>query len=358
MAIAAGDQHTCAITASGRAYCWGNGFVGQLGDPAIAIALSPVPIDPALRFTAITASGSHTCATTAASTVYCWGYNSYGQIGTSAYRNCGLPCRAVDTPTPVAALPPIASVFAGFEHSCATTAAGQAWCWGRDDFGQLGRGMSDSLFNPTPDTVRALGPAPRLVGGYGHSCAIVASGAVQCWGSNTAGQLGLGTVDSLTHLVPAPIAGSLAFVQLTAGQAHTCGVTTGQEGWCWGQATDGKLGSGTVTQPVEPTPVLIAGGLTWLSVSANAEHTCGVTTADVAYCWGSSAFLATGNSGGPTPQPVTGNLAFIALAAGHYHTCGIITTGTAYCWGIGTDGKLGNNSQVSSGVPVKVVGQP
>ncbi|HEY7026510.1 MAG TPA: Ig-like domain-containing protein [Gemmatimonadales bacterium] len=358
VAIAAGDQHTCAITSSGRAYCWGDGFVGQLGDSVIQLGLSPIPIDPALRFAAITASGSHTCARTASSTVYCWGYNSYGQVGTSADRNCGYPCRAVDTVAKVAALPAIATVFTGFEFSCATTAADEAWCWGKNEFGQLGRGTSDLLFNPIPDTVRALGPAHSFVGGYGHSCAISAGGIVQCWGTNTVGQLGRGTVDTLPHLAPAPIAGGLAFVQLTAGQAYTCGLTTGHEAWCWGQATDGKLGSGTVTQPVEPSPLRVAGNLTWLSISANADHTCGITTTNKAYCWGNSSFLATGNIGGPTPQPVNGNLAFIALAAGHYHTCGITTTGTAYCWGTGIDGELGNNSEGASGVPAKVVGQP
>jgi alpha-tubulin suppressor-like RCC1 family protein len=135
-------------------------------------------------------------------------------------------------------------------------------------------------------------------------------------------------------------------------------VTTNQEGWCWGQATDGKLGDGTVTPPVQPTPVLIAGGISWLSLSANAEHTCGVSTGHVAYCWGNSASLATGNSGGPTPQPVNDNLSFSTITAGHYHTCGITTSGIAYCWGVGTDGTLGDNSQVASGVPVKVAGQP
>lgn len=357
VAIAAGDQHVCALTVSGRAYCWGNSFVGQVGDPAYAIALSPTPVDPALRFTTISAGGSHTCATTAAGEVYCWGFNSYGQVGTSTDRQCGVSCRAVDRPTRVAGLPPAAAAWTGFEHSCAVSVAGEAWCWGINGFGQLGRGTADTLFNPVPDTVHALPQSSALGGGYAHTCAVTTAGAVQCWGWNAAGQLGIGTVDSLVPSPPRPIMGNLVFAQLTFGQTHTCGVTTSQQGWCWGSATDGKLGTGFFSQ-VEPAPVLISGGISWLSLSANAEHTCGVSRMNEAYCWGNSAFLATGNSGGPDPQLVNDNLPFATLAAGHYHTCGITTAGAAYCWGLGGDGKLGTGSQLSSGSPVRVTGQP
>jgi len=158
------------------------------------------------------------------------------------------------------------------------------------------------------------------------------------------GELGDGTTVERTS--PTPVAGGLTFAQLgRVGFYHTCGVTFDGAAYCWGDNTWGQLGDGTTTW--EPSPVLVAGGLTFAAVSAGSYHTCGVTSGGAAYCWG-------GNSAGElgdgtftqrtSPVAVAGGLMFATVSAGDSHTCGVTTGGAAYCWGDNPSGQLGNGT--------------
>ena len=345
--LVSGNDHTCGRTTSGRAYCWGKSGAGQVGN--IALATSPFPINPALRFTQLAAGGSHNCGLTAAGEVYCWGYNAWGQVGILPVSN------AVTAPVKVAGLPAVTRIGGGFEYTCAITAAGATWCWGKNDLAELGLGTADGLAHVPPDTVRGLPPVTDFAGGYGHGCAVGAQdGTLYCWGQNV-NATGTGGVPPSP--LPTPVSGGLAFASVTAALTHTCGVTTTGAAWCWGNATDGRLGNGSTNPPIETLPVAVIGGYTWASLSANAEHTCGVTTSGEGYCWGNPGFWATGNGGGATPTLVQGGLTFTSIAAGHYHSCGLTTASKAWCWGIGVDGQLGTGSVASSTAPVLVLGQ-
>jgi alpha-tubulin suppressor-like RCC1 family protein len=159
--------------------------------------------------------------------------------------------------------------------------------------------------------------------------------------------------------------GSLRFTTLSAGDSHTCGLTSAGEAYCWGYNYIGQLGNGSVTNSFTPTRVL--GGLTMAKISAGNVHTCAVTTSGQAYCWGADhgGVLGTGQPGPDscefspcalTPQPVSGGLTFTAISAGSTETCGVISSGEAYCWGMNTYGQLGDGTRLTRPVPTPVYG--
>lgn len=199
----------------------------------------------------------------------------------------------------------------------------------------------------------------------GHTCGVITSGAAYCWGINSEGQLGTATNAECgirCSTIPLPVDGALTFQSVSAGVFHTCGVTTNDVAYCWGSSLYGELGADTVTLNVCyttpypaacPYPVPVAGGLTFTSISAGRDHTCGVTTAGAAYCWGLSydgelgADSATLAANCRTvyrcsaPVPVSGDLTFASVSAGSALSCGVTTAGAAYCWGTNRSGELG-----------------
>jgi alpha-tubulin suppressor-like RCC1 family protein len=192
---------------------------------------------------------------------------------------------------------------------------------------------------------------------------LTSGGAAYMWGLNDYGQLGNGT----TTNTPSPVAvsGGLSFRALTTGtsRSHTCGLTSAGSAYCWGANSSGQLGNGSTTDG--STPVAVAGGLAFTALAAGGRsgtsqgHTCGLTSSGAAYCWGdnSSGQLGDGSTTNRSaPIPVSGGLSFSALAAGMFHTCGLTSAGAAYCWGDNSSGQLGDGSTTSRSTPIPVSG--
>jgi len=228
--------------------------------------------------------------------------------------------------------------------------------------GQLGDGTTTASTRPVA-VLGALSFA-ALSAGNAHTCGVTTLGAITCWGFNGYGQLGDGSF--LARPVPGPILGPDDFATVSAGGYHTCGVTTGGTAYCWGYNSDGELGDGTTSHRAIPLPV--AGGLGFAGLASGGQHTCSVTTQGAAYCWGWNGWgqLGVGGSTGPefcsssapcskVPAAVVGGLAFRAVDAGFSHTCGVTPTGAAYCWGYNQNGQLGNGTTGSSSAPVQIV---
>jgi alpha-tubulin suppressor-like RCC1 family protein len=341
--LGAGNAHTCA-TAPGSLVCWGANSWGQLADGATDDRFTPTAAAPGLSVLALaTGIGDHGCALDAAGAAYCWGQNFWGQLGVGTTSLAANP-----TALAVAGGLTFRSVATGVMHTCALTAAGAAYCWGRNA-GALGD--STLVAASTPQAVHGGLTFTVIGAGYGRTCALTTGHQAACWGSDS-----LGTMPNST--MPTLIGGGLLFDSLAMGQSHACGLTSGGAAYCWGANTAGQLGTGGVGAASQ-VPVAVGGGLTFKSLAAGAFHACALTAAGAAYCWGSgtSGQLGAGTAGNSyTPVAVSGGLTFTRLAAGSTHTCGAATSGGVYCWGSRGGGRLGDGYADYAPLPQPVAG--
>jgi alpha-tubulin suppressor-like RCC1 family protein len=375
VAVTAGSSNTCGLTPAGTAYCWGASQADELGDGRNKQQLTPEPLAGSVSFASVSVDGNG-CGVTVAGAAYCWGGNLAGELGIgtntgpeSCLLSTGFPVPCSTVPVPVAGGLSFSSVSVGSSHRCGITAAGAAYCWGHNYYGQLGVGTTTGPETcPRSDLPNEIVPCSTVpvpvVGGMTfasvsaaetHTCGVTTAGAAYCWGSGTLG-------DGTTAFTPTPspvlVAGGLSFASVSASRSHTCGITTAGAAYCWGDNVLGQLGNGTYGQG-QSSPVPVAGGLSFASVSAGDHYTCGVTVAGAAYCWGNGGQGQLGN-GIPdhqsTPVPVAGGLRFASVSAGASHTCGITTAGVAYCWGANESGQLGDGTTTQRLTPVLVAG--
>ncbi len=248
------------------------------------------------------------------------------------------------------------SVAAGGNHSCGVTTTGDPYCWGRNLENQLGDGGNPSVPVLFPVAVAGGLALNAVAGGVSHTCGVTTANVAYCWGQGADGQLGTGT--SVDQPSPVAVSGGLLFQTVVAGWHHSCGLTPGGSAYCWGANGRGELGDGTNTN--SNVPVLVSGGLVFQSITATTSlHTCGLTASGAAYCWGHGPYGQLGNSARAdrnTPQLVVGGLTFASISAGHWLSCGVTTTGAAFCWGYGDSGQLGDGTNTNSNVPVAVQG--
>jgi len=284
----------------------------------------------------------HTCALTAAGVAYCWGRGLYGALGTGDSTNSATPVRVSGVLT-------FASISAGYDYTCAIGLDQVTYCWGANGSGQLGNATTTPSSVPVAVSggraFHAISASPS-----NHVCALDASGAAYCWGANSEGQLGNGSTDS--SATPIAVSGGLTFVAITAGGfGTTCGITPAGAAYCWGRNGAGESGVGNDSVWYFTTPMAVAGALAFRSVSTGIEHACGVATDGRAYCWGSPSLGNLGNdatANALVPQPVFGNLTFAAVTGSWYHTCALSSGGAAFCWGANIVGALGNGATDSS----------
>jgi len=212
---------------------------------------------------------------------------------------------------------------------------------------------------------------PAISAGGAHSCALLSTGAVKCWGYNGSGRLGDGTTtDSSTPVQVKDAAGTGTLsnvIQISAGEYHTCALLSGGTVECWGHNTNGQLGNGTWTDSSIPVQVKDAAGTGTLAnvtqISSGVLHTCALLTDNTVVCWGRNEYGQLGNgttTGSSIPVQVkdaagTGTLANVTqIEAGGFHTCALLTDHTVECWGYNGSGQLGNGTWADSSTPVQV----
>jgi len=270
-AVSAGASHSCALNASGVAYCWGANDAGQLGDGTRSDRAAPVAVRTELRFSVLATGSAHTCGLAGSGVPLCWGQNLSGQLGDGSRNDQTLP-RTVGGGLAFRHL------VAGWDHTCGLTGNGNAFCWGLNSQGQLGDG--NQLDRLTPTLVR--GAVETLVAGRSHTCGL-SEGRVLCWGSNGFGELGDGTAQDRAQ--PVPVQGLPGPPRvLAAGAVHTCALLTDGRAFCWGQNFQGQLGDGTTQN--RNTAVAVTGGLRFSEIYTGGAQTCGITTDGTEYCWG------------------------------------------------------------------------
>ncbi len=305
-------------------------------------------------FAAVSAGGLHTCGLTAPGAAYCWGDNFFGELGDGTTTDRSSPV-LVAAPAGVS----FAAVSAGLRHTCGVTAASAAYCWGYNGFGQLGDGTTTDRWTP----VRVAGGVSfaAVSAGVAHTCGIPAAGAAYCWGDNFFGELGDGTTTSRSSPVLVAAPAGVSFAAVSTGIGHTCGVTAAGAAYCWGHNASGQLGDGTTTS--RSTPRLVAGGVSFAAVRADFSHTCGLTATGAAYCWGdnTSGQLGDGTTTSrsrPVLVAAPGGVSFAAVSGGGevFHTCGVTAAGAVYCWGNNFFGQLGDGTTTDRSSPVLVAG--
>jgi alpha-tubulin suppressor-like RCC1 family protein len=381
--VVTGYMHSCGLTSEGVVFCWGNDTDGQLGNGSTAgasqspMAVDTVPITGQKAFVDLTVGQNHSCGLTAEGVAYCWGTNWWGQLGNGTSSNKYQSPEQVDTTT-ISGEQAFVHLTGGGSHTCGLTAEGAAYCWGADMYGQLGNGdaIGFSSFPSALDTSSITGSIIliHLSCGFAHCCGLTSEAVAYCWGYNNNGQLGDGSGSTQSHFPVAvdtsPVTGERIFVQLTVGSYHACGLTSEGVAYCWGQDDSGQLGDGGDSSnssiPVAVDTGPIAGEKAFTKLSAGSGHTCGLTSAGVAYCWGSDQYGALGDGGNTNhsqspvavdTHAIAGEDALVQLEAAFSHSCGLTAEGVAYCWGEDMFGQLGdggasNNSQ--SPVPVDI----
>lgn len=341
--LVAGGTHTCGIASTGTTYCWGSNTWGELGNGSNSP--SPTPLAVTLPggvsgFARLALGFGHSCALTATNVAYCWGNDDFYQLGYEDPK--------ADSPVPVAVNLGITGPFAGFDalggHSCVLDTAGTIYCWG--DLGPQEAGF-----------------ASVAAGGL-HQCGITTGGVTKCWGQNVYGQLGDGSKDD-SWLAPVTVslpAGVSGFTSVDAGGQFSCALTSTGAAYCWGSNTQSQLGNIVSPGSDVPVPVGLPAGVSLVSLALGSAHACGLTATGTAYCWGANTHGQLGDGTTATsstpvavslPAGVTG---FASLSAGDMHTCGIAATGAGYCWGRNDSGQLGDGTTTSSSTPRQVGG--
>lgn len=351
----------------GAVTCWGWNQSGQLGDGTTEDRPFPVAVQGLTEGVVKLAAGaSHSCALLDSRHVTCWGLNVWGQLGSPTGPTCpsGLACNV--TPVEVAGVSDVIALAGGVSHTCVLGQSGGVQCWGRNQYGQLGDGTNTNSAGPVNVSGLASGVTAISIGGF-HACALLTGGGVKCWGNNATGQLGNGTTTNSS--LPVDVTGLPAeAVAISAGNQHTCAVLATSSVVCWGDNVYGKLGDGTSTQ--QHLPVAVSGLSNVSAVAAADDHTCALTLGGALKCWGQNSYGQAGDGTlmrRYTPVDVVGMSSDVSrLFTGGLHTCALTTTGVLRCWGDNSEGQLGVQtdeicpfSGVScSSVPLDVLAMP
>jgi alpha-tubulin suppressor-like RCC1 family protein len=203
----------------------------------------------------------------------------------------------------VTVVPHFTQIATGGQQTCGITGTQRLYCWGSDIYGNLGVGNASSdcqaqiggRCSTVPIPVTGAERFASVTAGDIHSCALTSAGVAYCWGANHYGQLGVGSVGGQVT-VPTAVFGGHTFASISAGRMHTCGIDTSGDTWCWGWDVSGQLGAGSTApdrcsffssnEPCSGTPLKVVGNFRFAQVTAAEENSCGRDLNGAAYCWG------------------------------------------------------------------------
>lgn len=380
--VSAGFTHTCAILHNGSVRCWGNGSSGQLGQgntnslgrtsSTLPDSVPPVDLGSGRTALQISAGFDHSCALLDDHSVLCWGNGAGGALGQGDQSNIG------DNETPGSVGPvdlggghTAVAVAAGGSYSCAILDDASVKCWGGGIVGKLGYGNTTNINDPSSVGPVSLGggrTATAIDTAADHTCVIVNTGGVMCWGGNLVGKLGYGYNETVNPNIgddetPASVGtinlGGHTALQITGGDNNTCALLEDHTVRCWGtsfRGINGYPGGNDFYSP--PTdPVDFGPGRTAISIEGAADHTCAALDDGSVRCWGfgTDGRLGYGNTndvgdnetpGSPGPVNLGPGRTAVAVSAGRYHSCALMDTGDVRCWGEGSFLGYGNTTSI------------
>ena len=335
--IAAGYQFACVVTDAGGVKCWGANGSGQLGNGTTAETPVPGVVDvvglpPGI--VAIAAGEFHACALTNVGGVKCWGNNFSGQLGNGSNGDASVPVDVLGLSSGVVA------ISGGNLHSCALTTAGAVKCWGSNGRGQLGNGSTADSNVPVP--VVGLGSgAIAVAAGSIHTCALLGTGGVRCWGFGPA----VDPSPTNDSYVPIDVAGIASRVTvLSAALDRTCGLLIDGRITCWGPTYAGPIGDGPRDWMFELDNSGLSSQIAAFTLADS--NACALTRTGGVGCWGT----------GSSPVEVAGLASGVAeIAVGGTQACALLDGGEVKCWGSNSHGQLGAVLRCSSSsIPVDV----
>ncbi|MCB9627180.1 MAG: hypothetical protein H6725_07390 [Sandaracinaceae bacterium] len=368
-ALSAGRDHVCALRADGSVVCWGANDQGQLGRGTTGSYGGVGSANSPARFASIDAGGDTTCAIDEVGQPWCWGRNAQGQLGdrTTDSRDIptavtgfdtarapvrGAPCAVLrsgalrcwgdgdPTASPVTETDQNHQVTSGARHTCALRGDGEVWCWGWNEFGQLG---NESIANGVfPASRVTLPPTTSLSANANTTCAVLTSGEVRCWGQNRNGQLGLDTTITAGG-VPTGIAGLDDALSVSVGDTHVCALRRTGGVVCWGAGGAGQLGNGLGADSL--TPVAVSSLSDVVQVEAGHDVSCARRVGGSVYCWGTGTNGQLGAGANrtfsPTPIQVRDVRNATALHLVSQTACIVDDLAEVYCWGHNVAGQAG-----------------
>ncbi len=374
-AVFTGWAHTCTLFDEGRVRCWGEAGWGRLGysnqddigDDELPFVADDVNVGGAVIQLAL--GGAHTCALLDTGAIYCWGYGDYGQLGYGNDDNIG----DYDKPASAGSMTLYDEAFqliAGLYHTCALMASHDVYCWGYNDEGQLGYGHNQRIGENEPvylsQPVNIGGRVTRLAAGANHTCALLDTGAVRCWGDNTYGQLGYGHTDHIGDDESPADVGDVELggtvIQMALGPYHTCVLLSNEKVKCWGYGGYGQLGYGNTDSigdnelPSAVSTVDVGG--TVKQIVAGERHTCAVLEEGAVRCWGDAQYLGYGDilygGIGDDEAPAAARHVPVGgpvhrLTTAYRHTCALMKAGAIRCWGDNKYGQLGYGNKTFIG---------
>ena len=336
---AAGGQSSCAVRPDGTAWCQGRNDFGQLGDGTVDLRVSPVQVI-GTGWSRISAGGSTTCGVKLDGTLWCWGLNNFGQLG-------GPDKETSLVPRQVGIANVWRDVSAAWHHACATQSDGTAWCWGQNSRGQLGAGNTTSR-SAGPVRVAGSQQWTSISAGGWTTCGTTSSGTAYCWGENSMGSVGDGTITNRN--APTVVTGGVQLKQISTTWGRTCGVSASGQVWCWGENANGELGNGSRANTAKPVQVSSSDSFTHVGTALTA--TCATRTDGQVLCWGDNRYgqlgPAAGGSGSTTPV-AAGLVATGPITGGWLHLC----AEGAGCWGANDAGQLGAGAVTALSMPTE-----
>ena len=287
-AITSGSSRGCAVTSSGGVKCWGQNIYGGVGNGNTLDQFSPISVSGLTSGVVAVNGGTayHTCALLSNGSIKCWGFNGYGQLGDGTTTDRYTPVTVSNPPTGVVA------IGAGSSHTCTLNSSGGVQCWGGNYSGQLGDGTTVQRTSPVQVSGLSSG-VKQLAVGADHTCVLTTGNGVKCWGYNSEGELG--DSSNTNRTAPVDVTGLTSGVaSIGSGSFHTCAVLESGAVKCWGYNGSGRLGDGTTT--TRNNPVSVSGLTSGIaSVTGGDAHSCAVTSTNSVKCWGDNSQGALGD---------------------------------------------------------------
>jgi len=356
--IDAGGYHTCALDEESDAYCWGNNTEGQLGTGVTSGKRDEPQAVRMLfgtKFQQISVGRNHTSAIDLAGNIWVWGANFDGQLGDGTTQYSPFMKQVVfpDALT-------FTKVEAGRRHTVALDQNGEVWTWGHNGSGQLGDSTTTDRLTPVKVQIPEGMTFTDVYAGGGRTMALTASGEYWGWGFNGNGRLGDGTTEDKLIPVKGILPDGITLTELSAGDTYNLALDNSGKLWAWGFNGDGQLGNGTTDHSSELVPVDLPSNIAVESFSAGRRHNLAIATDGSVWAWGNNNFGAIGNGSfdadetTPVMVQVPFGEQFQMISAGLDYSMAISENDEIWGWGFNNDGQIGDSTRTDRYLPVKI----